>query len=210
MKNYIVKIVVLSLLLGFASLSAHAQGRVATVDIGKIVDNYWKAKQANAAIKDRQSEMMKDIKGMEDDAKKLKDEYQTLVASAGDPSLSQDERERRKTQSESKLKALRDAQESMTQYDRQARVTLEEQYKRMRDNILTEIRNAVTAKAKSASFSLVLDTSGASITTVPVVLYSNGENDLTDEILKQLNASAPADSIPAPDSKSDSSDKKKK
>ena len=61
----------------------------------------------------------------------------------------------------------------------------------MRENILTEIRNTVNAKAKAGGYALVMDTAAESVNNTPVILFTNGENDLTDAVLSQLNAGAP-------------------
>ena len=79
------------------------------------------------------------------------------------------------------------------QFEKQARTTLDEQRRRMRDNILVEIRNLVNAKAKSAGYTLVIDSAAETGNNTPVVLYTNGENDLTQNILEQLNLGAPAE-----------------
>ena len=64
---------------------------------------------------------------------------------------------------------------------------------RMRDNILVEIKAAVTVKAKAAGYSLVIDAAAETANATTAVVYSSGENDLTDAVLKQLNAGAPID-----------------
>ena len=62
----------------------------------------------------------------------------------------------------------------------------------MRDNILGEIRTVINNKAKAGNFSMVIDYAAESINKTPVVMYNNGENDITQAVLAQLNASAPA------------------
>ena len=42
-------------------------------------------------------------------------------------------------EAEAKLKEIKDSEESIVQFEKSARTTLDEQRKRMRDNILTEI-----------------------------------------------------------------------
>jgi Skp family chaperone for outer membrane proteins len=63
----------------------------------------------------------------------------------------------------------------------------------MRDSILTEIKTAVSAKAKASGCSLIFDTAAETINGTTSVVYSNGENDLTSVILAQINAGAPID-----------------
>ena len=63
----------------------------------------------------------------------------------------------------------------------------------MRDRILGEIKIAVNAKAKTEGYALVLDSAAETVNGTLTVVYNNGENDMTDAILSQLNAGAPID-----------------
>jgi outer membrane protein len=193
MHNLLSKTILGFLLIAFLSASAHAQSRIATVDLRKLFDGYWKTKQADAALKDRAADMEKEHKSMLDDWKKSKEDYQTLLSSANDQAVSSDQRDKRKKLAEDKLKQIKETEDNIGQYERTAKQTLDDQRKRMRDNILGEIRTALNAKAKSAVYSLVIDTAAESINNTPIVLYTNNENDMTDAILSQLNAGAPAE-----------------
>jgi Skp family chaperone for outer membrane proteins len=75
---------------------------------------------------------------------------------------------------------------------------MSEQSQRMRDNLLSDIKAAVTAQAKVAGYSLVIDAAAETANATTAVVYSNGENDLTDAVLKRLNAGAPIGTTPAP------------
>jgi outer membrane protein len=180
-----------------------AQSRIATVDLRKVFDNYWKTKQADAALKERAADMEKEHTNMLNDWKKAKEDYQAVLASASDQAVSADEREKRKKAAEDKLKYIKDTEESIAQYERQARSTLDEQRKRMRENILGEIRNVLNAKGKASGFSLVIDTAAESLNNTPIVLFTNNENDLTDVLLSQLNLGAPPETA-KPEEKKDS------
>ena len=73
-------------------------------------------------------------------------------------------------------------------------------FRRMRDNILGEVRKTIDGKSKASGYALVIDIAAESIANTPVILYNNGENDITDAILTQLNSTAPADALaPAAD-----------
>jgi len=194
------------LLIWLMSGSAWAQGRIATVDLVKVFDNYWKTKQADAALKDRAADMEKEYNNMVQDYTKAKTEYQNLLSDANNQALSQEEREKRKKSAEDKLKLLKDTEDSIKQYRTQATTTIDEQRRRMRDNIVAEIRNVLNAKAKSAGYSMVLDTTAEEATHTPVVLYTSNENDMTEALLNQLNAGAPAE---APQTEEKKDQKKK-
>ena len=175
------------------SVPALAQTKIGTVDMRKLFDGYWKTKQAQDALNERKAELDKEIKSMRDDLKKGSDEYQKLLEQANDQALSADERDKRKQAAADKLKQMQDSKAAIDQFKRQAQVTLSEQSQRMRANILSEIKAAVAAKAKAAGYSLVIDAAAETANATTAVVYSSGENDLTDAVLKQLNAGAPID-----------------
>ncbi len=182
-----------AVLAGVLTGSAWAQTRIATVDLRKLFDGYWKTKQADAALKERAADLDKEYKGLRDDYQKSKEEYKKLLADANDQAVAAEERDKRKQAAEAKLKNIKETEETVVQFERQARTTLDEQKRRMRDNIVNEIRIVVNAKAKSAGFGLVVDTTAESITGTPVVIFTSGENNLTEDVLSQLNAGAPVE-----------------
>src|SRR2546428_7344838 len=139
MNNVLRKIVPGLLLISLLSCSAWAQGRIATIDLRKVFDTNWKTKQADASLKDRAAEMEKEHKNMLDDWKKAKEDYQGLLAGANDQAVSTDERDKRKKSAEEKLKFIKDTEDNILQYEKQARATLDEQRRRVRENILGEI-----------------------------------------------------------------------
>lgn len=193
MKN-VLKIAFLAvLLMTLLGGSALAQQRIATVDMRKLFDGYWKTKQAEAALNDRKAELDKEDRGFLDNLHKQRDEYQKLLDSANDQAISADERDKRKQAAADKYSDIQNSQATIVQFERQAQATLAEQTQRMRSDIVKEITAAVTTKAKTAGYTMVLDLAGQSINQTPVVLYTDGQNDLTAAVLAQINAGAPID-----------------
>jgi outer membrane protein len=185
-------------LLAFLSVPALAQTKIATVDMRKLFDGYWKTKQAQTVLNDRQAQLVKDGRSLSDDLKKGGDEYQKLLDQANDQALSADQRDKNKQAAADKRKQLQDAKTALDQFERQAQVTLQEQQMRMRDNILSDIKAAVAAQAKVAGYSLVIDAAAETANATTAVIYTSGENDLTDAVLKRLNAGAPISATAAP------------
>jgi outer membrane protein len=185
-------------LLACLSVPALAQTKIATVDLRKLFDGYWKTKQAQTVLNDRQAQLVKDGRSLSDDLKKGSDEYQKLLEQANDQALSADQRDKNKQAAADKRKQLQDAKAALDQFERQAQVTLQEQQVRMRDNVLSDIKAAVAAQAKVAGCSLVIDAAAETANATTAVIYTNGENDLTDAVLKRLNAGAPISATAAP------------
>jgi outer membrane protein len=183
-------------LLAFLGTPALAQTKIATVDLRKVFEGYWKTKQVQAALNDRKAQLDNDDQTMREDLRKGSDEYQKLLEQANDQAISSDQRDKLKQSAADKLKQLQESKASIDQFERQAQITLTEQSQRMRDNIVSEIKAAVAAQAKAGGYAIVIDAAAETANATTAVVYSNGENDLTDAVLKRLNAGAPI-SIPA-------------
>jgi outer membrane protein len=180
--------------------TAFGQTRVGTIDLKKAFDTYWKRKEALSTLNDEKNDLEKDFKNMIEDAKKAREAYQKLLSDASDSAISSEEREKRKKLAEDKFKQVREKEDDATRFQRDAGARLDERQKRFTDTLVNEIRNVISAIAKTHGLAQVLDVSS------PVVLYTNGENDITDEVIKQLNANAPA---AKPDAKEEKKDEKK-
>jgi outer membrane protein len=202
MKRVLMQLAAAVMLLSLSTAPALAQARIATVDLGKIFNNYWKTKQADTALHDRQADLRKEGLGLESDLKKANDDYKQMLEGANDQAVSAEERDKRKTAAEAKLKDIKSMEDNLQQFERQMQTTLQEQQRRMRENILSEIRDTITARGKSAGYAMVIASDAQTASETPVILYNNNENDLTDAVLTQLNAGAPVDAS-TPSDKSD-------
>jgi outer membrane protein len=179
-----------------ASVQAQpTQPKIAVVDMKKAFDSYYKTKQAEAQIKERATDSDKVYKGMVEDFKKANEEYRKLFDSSNDQAVSADERDRRKKSAESKLMELQEIEKSLEQFKQQARTSIGEMEKRMRDKIVGEIREVVNARAKAGAYTLVLDVAAVTPYQTPIILFASGENDLTDAVVKEINANAPAGAL---------------
>lgn len=183
------------LILAFASAAGAQQGKIGIIDLRKVFEDYHKTKTADARLKDHQVELEKERKVMIDQYQKATDDYKAALEGASDQAVSADEREKRKKTAESKLLDIKKLEGDIGQFDRQARSTLIEEERKVRDRILAEIREVINAKAKAAGYAMVVDSAAETINKTPVVMYTNGENDLTTAVLAQLNANAPTASV---------------
>jgi outer membrane protein len=191
MKKLIHSLLPAFLLLAVSGAPALAESKTALIDLRKVFDNYWKTKEADSALKDRAAEMDKQYKNLTEDWTKSRDEYQKLLATVNDQAVSSEERAKRKKTADAKMLELKEGEQTIEGFRRQATTTLDEKKRQMRDKILAEIRNAINAKAKAAGYSIVFDSAADSANATPVLIYTTGENDITDEILATLNVSAP-------------------
>jgi outer membrane protein len=198
MKSMFLRSILAAVCLAVA-VPAQADTKVGIISLKKVFDGYWKTKQADTQLKDRAAEFDKQRKDMIESYQKSNEEYKKLLDSAGDQAVSTDERDKRKKSAETKLREIQEIESQVSQFDRTARANLNEQQRRMRDSILREIQEVIATKAKAAAYSIVLDTAAESINNTPILVYNNGENEITEDVLRQLNISAPADFLKSAD-----------
>jgi Skp family chaperone for outer membrane proteins len=193
MKNTLLRWGSVLLLCGGLCAPALAQTKVGVIDLQKVFVGYWKTQKANAQITDRVTDYVKKRDEMMASYRASGEQYKELQVSAKDQSLGVEEREKRQRAVDAKFKELQESEVTFKQYERSMNETLNTQKDRMRASVLTEIQEVVARQAKAASYNLVFDIKADSQNLTPILLYNNGENDLTVSVLKELNASAPAD-----------------
>jgi Skp family chaperone for outer membrane proteins len=193
MKTYVrlIRALLPLLALWLLTSSVVAQPKIGLIDLKKTFDGYWMTKQQNTELKEAEAEYDKSRRRLIEDYQRAGEEYKKLLEGANDQALSADERAKRKADAERKVLEIREIEQSITQFDRNTRQTLEDQTRRMRDRILVKIREVIDTHARNGNFTMVLDTAAMTINQTPVILYHNGQNDLTDVVLTELNATAP-------------------
>jgi outer membrane protein len=180
------------------AVAAQAQSKMAVVDLKKVFDGYWRTKQADTQLKDRAGDLEKARNGMVEDYKKANEDFKKMLDGLNDPAASAEEKDKRKKDAEKKQLEVRELEQSIRTFDENSRKTIVEMQKRMRESVLRDIRGVVEEKAKVAGYQAVLDTAAESINQTPVVVYTSllgGSDDLSDGVLKALNANAPADAV---------------
>ena len=180
------KIAALSLLLLSASV-ALAQPKIAVVDMKKVFDGYWKTKQLDKKLSGSLQEFNDQQEKMIEQFQAAQKEYLAIKESAKDPALSSNEKDRRNTEAEGKLQQIRQLENDIRSHKRSGEVRLTEQQVRHKNNLISDIKDTIKVKARSEGFSLVLNTAAVDINQAPIVLFTDGSNDITEDILATLN-----------------------
>jgi outer membrane protein len=172
-----------------------AEQKIAMFDLRKAFESYYKTRQSNLALSNEAAEVDKERAQMVESARTHQEQYRKLIDQADDQAVSAAERDKGKQAAVQKLAELKSDEQSINDFDRMATARIREKQNLRRDDIVKEIRGVLNAHAKAAGYSMVLDSSGESANMVPVVLYTSGQDDLTEGIIKELNAAAPPGSL---------------
>jgi outer membrane protein len=192
-------------------LTADAQAetnKIGIIDMQRVWDKYHKTKQAQAQVDDQTADFEKRKKAMLEDYQKANRDYKKLIDSAQDQAVSVEERDRRKNAAEKKLLEIKEIEQDANLYQQTINEQLKMQARRMTETILRDIRELVEAKAKAGGYTLVIDVAAKSAVGTPIVLYTNGQNDMTQEVLSQLNSTAPVGLVKPDEGKDQTEDKK--
>lgn len=182
-------ILTLALLFGILSSPlAQAQGKIASIDLQKVFDNYWKTKQISDNLQTQGKDYQTRRETLIKQYQAVNEEYRKLRESATDPAASSSEREKRVKEADAKLVEVRGMEKDITDYDNTTKSQIVETQARMKKNIVRDIREKIAQIAKKDGFSMVIDTAAEARTETPIILYNDGSNDLTEKVLSLLNA----------------------
>jgi len=181
-----------------SAIPAHAQIKVATVDMDKIFKSYYKTKDAESRINEARAEAKKDLDERMDAYKANLDQINKLNEEIQKSELSKDKQAEKAKQRDDKITETKNLEREITEFRTTREKQLQDQAVRMRNGIVDEITKLIQDKVKSESYDYVFDRSGTSLNGVPVVLFARDATDFSDEIITQLNKNKGKDTGSAP------------
>jgi outer membrane protein len=197
MRKSIVSTLLCTAVLCAVSTAANAQFKLGTVDMNQVFTAYFKTKDAEAKINDARAAAKKELDERLETLKKAMDEINKTNTEIEKPELSKDGKEKLSKQRDEKVQEARNLDREIAEFRQTRERQLQEQFMRMRKDIVDDIMKVVNEKVKSAGYDLVLDKTGVSMGQVPVVLYSRADLDFSNEIISILNKNAPKPSSAA-------------
>jgi outer membrane protein len=210
MNRHILTAVTVTALAWCSAAFAQTQGgRIATVDLNRIFNEYYKTPTASAKLKETAEGFNKEHEEMVADYKKAVDELNKLRDDQDKPEYTADVREQKKKAVQEKLAETSKKQRDIEEYRRSHQKILEDQTTRMRQSILKEINEVVQKEARDAGYLLVLDKSGNTLNGVPSIVYAQDQLEITDDIVKILNKNRPKDAEAPKPAATDKKDEKK-
>lgn len=204
-KTIITVVALATLALGYTASAQVASGRIVTVDLNKVFNDYYKTPIASQKLKETAQSYNKDNEELVARYRKQIEELNTLREDQDKPEYTDQVRAEKRKKVQEKLSETQKTERDIQEFRRTHQQELEKQTQRMRQNILKEVTEVISKEAKDAGYLYVFDKSGNTLNGVPGVVYAQEALDITDAILKILNRNAPADApkpeTPKPDTK---------
>lgn len=170
---------------------AHAQFKIGVVDMNECFVSFYKTKEAETKINEARNQAKSELDARLEKLNKAVEEINRLQQEIQKPELSQAARETKTRELNEKANDTRALDREVAEFRNTRERQIQEQFLRMRKDLIDEIMNVVNEQIKSAGYDIVFDKSGLSMGQIPVVLFSRKEMDFTPAVIAELNKNAP-------------------
>ncbi len=187
-----IRFFILALTLSSLATSHAVDLKFGVVDMSKAFSEYFKTKEAAEKFKGNLDKAQKEMNDRWSVYKNLMTEMQKLKKDASDPIMNQDARQKKAVEFEEKAKELRALEQEIGEAQNRRSSQLKQEDMSIRKGIYDEILIVVREKSKTENYDFVFDKSGMSLSTVPMLVYYKDAVDITDQIVVELNKTAPA------------------
>ncbi|MDX1680264.1 MAG: OmpH family outer membrane protein [Akkermansiaceae bacterium] len=189
----IFSLLLMAAVLAPATATAQDKLKIATVDIQELFSNYHRTKEAQQQIEVERGRIQKDNDERLERIRELEDKMQKIAKQLEDTTISLARKNELNQEHQLMYRQGIQLDRERREFLKRKNQALNEKLMDRRRAILEEIRELVEEKAKVGDYDYVFDKSGLSTSQVPFLLYTKDANDMTADILKDLNKDAPAE-----------------
>ncbi len=172
--------------------TAQAELKVAAVNVTELYTMFHKRFNVETVLKDQEAKIKAEIatreeklKALQEEDKKIKDRY--------DPSLSESATKKLRDEHAAKLTEIQAAAQELQTFAQRRQLAFREMHRREMIALLQEVQTVISDVTSKGGYDIVVDSSATtSQLGTKVFPYVKDTYDITPEVLKQLNAGAPA------------------
>ena len=164
--------------------------KIATIDMVKVFNEYYKTAQVNKQISELSEKYNAEWIQFEADLKVIKEEYIGVIKKLQDPAATEEEKAKNAELAKQLNEKGKKQETDMAQFKANGLRTLESEKSRLRSKIISEISEVVSKRAQSDGYTLVLNTAYNEDDPKRPIIFTSGKNDITQEVLDNLNADA--------------------
>ncbi|MBU8901315.1 MAG: OmpH family outer membrane protein, partial [Victivallales bacterium] len=145
--------------------------KIAVVDMDNLFQEYYKTKQTDAVLKQKQGIYQAWAKKLGETRLALEKEFNLLRDAAQNIAFSSIEREKKRLAAQKKYQDFKEKETELEQYvqqkSRDYKNTVAKMHKKLLGEIYTEIRRYAVLKG----YNFIFDKSGKTLNTIPVIIY---------------------------------------
>lgn len=181
------KVSLLASIVVLAAVSAFADVKIATVDMEEVILSHPQTEENKARL----LEMQKDFEGQRDvlreKIKELYKDYGTIAKEAGNEALSEMARNKKINEARDLEQTIKQGESDLRKLVNDLQRKLQEKELLLFDNIMSDVKFAITGIVKDGSYDLIVDKSAMRAgAPVPVIMYAKDGLDVTDKVIKAI------------------------
>jgi len=169
---------------------AMAQTKVAVVDVDKVLEEYYKTKEAKIKIDQMTKAVQDKIKSQQDRGMAMLDEIQKLQQNARNMQPDDPQAAQMKVEFDKKVRAVKAHSENLEKSKKDLASKLQKQVSKLNEGILLEVCEYIKKYGADNGYDFVFNQSKTNPGSSSVMFVRNS-TDITDPVVKALNASKP-------------------
>jgi outer membrane protein len=170
-----------------SGVATRAQTKIGTVDMERVLKDYFKTKEAEAKLNEATKAAKKEFDDRAEAYRKALDEINKLNGELDSPALTANAKAGKAKERDDKIANIKNMEREINDFRQTREQQLQQQMLRLREGIVKEITEVVVERGKSKNLDLVFDKSGASLNRFSPILFSPESMDFTVEIITALN-----------------------
>ena len=180
-----------------ACVAVLAAERFAYVNMETVFNEYYKTVNENINVENLRKQYLDGFNLLKDEFQASLAEYQKAGADADNALLSDEVRENARNKAQLLENRLQQKQEEVMRYRQDSLGEIENRQMQIVEKLAEELVEQVRKYAEAQGYTTVLEVSGKSLNRVPLVLSYPKEQEITDAVVKLVNAGHEAEKIEA-------------
>ena len=180
-----------------ACVAVFSADRFAYVNMETVFNEYYKTVNENINIENLRKQYLDGFNLLKDEFQASLSEYQKVVADAENELLSEEVRENARSKGRLLENRLQQKQDEVMRYRQEGLGEIENRQQQIVEKLAEELLEQVRKYADAQGYTTVLEVSGKSLNRVPMVISYPKNQEITDAIVKLVNAGHEAEKTEA-------------
>ena len=185
MKKLLIALCILS-----AAVVSAAEARIAVVNLDRVFKSYYKSRIAEDFLNQQAEAARAYMSQMNSQLEALRSEARRLGTNALNPALTDQARKKAADAADAAMAKVKSKETEISLYANERRREFMRLQQEKRSEIVKDIQKEVKRRAAAGNYAFVLDSSGNTTSGLPAVLIYPGRNDISDEVIRELNRAA--------------------
>jgi Skp family chaperone for outer membrane proteins len=174
-------------LFAFTPRTSAANLNIAFVDMNSVFDNYYRTIEMQSTLRERELRYRQRLDELKEELALIRRERDQMRETAINLALSAEVRANSRREADRIDAIFREKEQQLRQYQSKQKDEILNRYLDMREQLVNDLRRFLTSYARRKGYDIVMDSSGLTRNFIPVVIHYPPENDITAQVLKELN-----------------------